>query len=173
MAGWRSVALVVTVCGLSLPPTLAGDGQVRSFATRAIFSALTGLHSRLVSAQACPPAGLPDRLGGRQSAQSHAVYFQVPQDKCPVEKIPELHLCAGTSFCLASGACLLCSSDNPFFLCSYVPEPKDLPSNISSSCSKAVTTPAKTPVALQLQHFREEDDWKNSLALPFLSQETR
>lgn len=56
---------------------------------------------------------------------------------------------------------------------SYVTDSQELLGNISSSCSKAAPAPARTPDALMLQHFREEDDWKNSLCLPFLSQETR
>lgn len=46
-------------------------------------------------------------------------------------------------------------------------------SNETGSCSPAAFLPSRTPPAVKLQHFKEEDDWKNSLALPFLSHETR
>jgi len=54
-----------------------------------------------------------------------------------------------------------------------VSESYDLLSNLTTSCTKVQAVSARTPDALKLQHFREEDDWKNSIALPFLSQETR
>ncbi|KAL0044025.1 hypothetical protein WJX82_003384 [Trebouxia sp. C0006] len=56
---------------------------------------------------------------------------------------------------------------------SYVSESYDLLSNMTTSCTKVQAVSARTPDALKLQHFREEDDWKNSIALLFLSLETR
>lgn len=56
---------------------------------------------------------------------------------------------------------------------SFVTDSYDMLSNMTTSCTKVQAVSARTPDALKLQHFREEDDWKNSIALPFLSQETR
>lgn len=46
-------------------------------------------------------------------------------------------------------------------------------SNETGNGSPAAFLPSITPPAVKLQHFKEENDWKNSLALPFLSHETR